>query len=200
MEGQPDRQRVQPVLQPGLPGADDYLLPSARDADAPHAARDVGAARRQGQLLRDRGQGRELQQPRRLRLHAASRILAAQPDQATTYSDETTLYYWAACRRRTRTGAAPSATRSRRCVDLPEAVQPARRPCPLRDGALLSESRSSAGARSRELGATASRSLRSRPLPRRSRTSPRPRLRTRRSRAALPTRRSTGECAPMTRT
>ena len=63
--------------------------------DPPDAAHHLAAARRAPELLRPRREGRELQQHRRLRLHADSRVLAAQLLKATTYTDETTLFYWA---------------------------------------------------------------------------------------------------------
>ena len=79
------------------------------------------------ELLRDRLEGRKLQQHRRLRLHAGPGLFAAQLRRPTTYSDETTLFYWAVLPATNFNGssAVERPARGGR-VELPEAVDPAR--------------------------------------------------------------------------
>ena len=162
--GYPTGGACTPVLQHRLPRRRRLPAPRPRHAHAPDAAHHVEAARREAELLRDRLEGRELQQHRRLRVHAHPGVLAAQPDQAddvlATRRRSTT---GPSCPRPASTGAAPSATRcrpppptSRSSRSRPRRLSPGRR-C-----ALPRRSPSSAGRRSRERAATGSRSPRSR--------------------------------------
>ncbi len=80
------RRRVHSVLQPRLPRRRRLRASRARHAHETDPAGHVEAADRSPELLRDRRQGPELQQPRRLCIHAGSGLLAAKLDQADDLS------------------------------------------------------------------------------------------------------------------
>ncbi len=171
VDGLPRRGRVHAFVQRRLSGHGRLPASGARHAHPADAAHHVEAARRAPELLRPRLEGRELQQHRRLRLHADSGLLPAQPLPADDVlgRDDALLLGASA-------GVGPERKRRRRrsalgrSVELPEAVDPAvdhvagGRRDPRRS------SPSSAGRPSRAPAATASRSPRSRPSPRRSKT------------------------------
>ena len=91
-----DRRRVHAVLQPRLPRRRRLRPSGPRHAHAPDAADHVEAARRATELLRDR-----LARTRTSRTSPTTRSRRFPPYsprsqlRPTTYSDETTLYYWA---------------------------------------------------------------------------------------------------------
>ena len=193
--------RLHAVLQHRLPRLRRLPAPGHGDAHPADPAHHVEAARRQAELFRARLEGRELQQHRRLRLHARPGVLAAQPDQgrrptATRRRSST----GPSCPQQVSTAAEPSATRSWPLPPTSRSSRSRPRSCRRTMVRLPRRSPSSAGRRSRERGDTGSRSPRSRRSPRRSRTSRPPRPRTRHSPPIPPTRLSTGASARTTRT
>ena len=163
-----DRRRVHPVLQHRLPRRRRLPPSRPRHAHAPDAADHVEAARRQAELLRDRlARTRTSSTSPTTRSRRFPAYSPAQPDRPTTYSDETTLYYWAVLPATGLNGSgAVGDPLSAAASELPEAVDCRRRRCRPADGALLDRpSRSSGGRPSRERAATASRSRRSRRSP-----------------------------------